>query len=296
MIPLLLLSLDRDWRLCLVSFFWLVLLLLYHQAMEFDMTDLSYDTTGHGEAVLLIQGVGVAGCGWQPQIESLAKHFEVAWFDNRGIGDSPGSPSNVLAMSQDALGVMDAFGWPRAHVVGHSLGGVIAQQMAVLAPHRITSLGLLCTYARGRSAISLHPADIWLNMRTAIGTQAMRRRAFFELVSDPVRDTSEENILELESVFGRNLAALPRNAMAQVFALARWNLGKDLGSPDTPALVVSASNDRVAPVAEGPLLAERWNTEWVEVAGGHAVPIQGAERINSLLVDFLCSVTNQDTA
>ena len=84
--------------------------------------------------------------------------------------------------------------------------------------------------------------------------------------------------------------------MAQVFALARWNLGKDLGSPDTPALVVSASNDRVAPVAEGPLLAERWNTEWVEVAGGHAVPIQGAERINCLLVDFLCSVTNQDTA
>ena len=72
-----------------------MLLLLYTISQAMEMTDLSYATTGHGEAVLLIQGVGVAGCGWQPQIEHLAKHFEVAWFDNRGIGNSPGSPSNV---------------------------------------------------------------------------------------------------------------------------------------------------------------------------------------------------------
>jgi pimeloyl-ACP methyl ester carboxylesterase len=273
-----------------------MLILPYHQAMVFEMTDLSYDTIGRGEPVLLIQGVGVAGCGWQPQIEILGKHFEVAWFDNRGIGNSPDSPSSVLAMSQDALGVMDALEWPRAHVVGHSLGGVIAQQMAILAPHRIRSLGLLCTYARGRSAISFNPADLWLNMRTAIGTQAMRRRAFFELVTDPARNISEENILELESVFGRNLAALPRNAMAQVFALMRWNLGKGLSIPEIPTLVISATNDRVAPVAEGRLLAERWNTEWIEVAGGHALTIQDAERINYLLLNFLCSAANQDTA
>ncbi len=79
----------------------------------------------------------------------------------------------------------------------------------------------------------------------------MRRRAFFELVTDPARNISEENILELESVFGRNLAALPRNAMAQVFALMRWNLGKGLSIPEIPTLVISATNDRVAPVAEG---------------------------------------------
>ena len=66
-----------------------MLLLLYTISQAMEMTDLSYATTGHGKAVLLIQGVGIAGCGWQPQIERLAKHFEVAWFDNRGIGNSP---------------------------------------------------------------------------------------------------------------------------------------------------------------------------------------------------------------
>ena len=107
--------------------------------------------------------------------QPLEKDYDVVWFDNRGIGESPGAVSTVQAMGQDGLQLMDTLGWRRAHLVGHSLGGAIAQQMAIDAPDRVQSLSLLCTYARGTSALSLRPADLWLNLRTAIGTQPMRR-------------------------------------------------------------------------------------------------------------------------
>lgn len=251
------------------------------------MSDLHFASRGEGSPVLLVQGVGVAGCGWQPQIEALGGDHEVAWFDNRGVGASPGDPGSVRKMAEDALGVMDALGWESASIVGHSLGGVIAQQMAVLAPERVQRLALLCTFARGRSALSLHPAALWMNLRTMVGTKAMRRRAFFELVTDPEVAVDEPAITQLERAFGRGLADLPAAAQKQVMALARADLRQDLAALDLPTLVVSATHDRVAPVSQGPLLAEALRGRFVEVPGGHAVPVQDAPRINALLREFL---------
>jgi aminoacrylate hydrolase len=251
------------------------------------MTDIKFWTRGRGPRVLLIQGVGVAGAGWAPQVDGLASDFELAWFDNRGIAGSPGTPGTLEEMAADALSVMDALGWDRAHLVGHSLGGVIAQQVAVLWPERVLSLSCLCTYARGRAAISLRPADMWLSLRTAVGTKTMRRKAFFQLVTDPAVPTSEEEIVRLEAAFGRNLADLPPNAPRQVMVLARSNLLHDLASISVPSLVVSATNDRVAPVGQGPILAKTLGAEFIELPGGHAVTVQSASVVNGLIRDFL---------
>ncbi|MEZ4315910.1 MAG: alpha/beta hydrolase [Myxococcota bacterium] len=252
------------------------------------MTDLHFETAGSGPRVLLVQGVGVAGCGWAPQVEGLKDAFELAWFDNRGVGASPGVPGTMEDMARAALEVMDALGWESASLVGHSLGGVIAQQVRVLAPERVERLGMLCTFAKGRSALSLEISDLWANLRTMVGTYGMRRRAFYELVSDPTRPPTDENLAELESAFGRDLTALPGAATAQLRALLATDLREALSAMEpVPSLVVSAKRDRLAPVSQGPLLSAALRATYVEVPGGHAVPVQDAPRINALLRELL---------
>ena len=116
--------------------------------------ELSYWVRGAGAPVLFIQGVGVHGSGWTPQIDALADRCQCTTFDNRGLGLSQprGCAITVEQMADDAAAVMDAVGWQSAHIVGHSLGGLVALHLALSARARVRSLSLLCTFARGRDA------------------------------------------------------------------------------------------------------------------------------------------------
>ena len=113
--------------------------------------EIHYTADGSGPAVLLVQGVGAIGRAWRPQIDALKASYTVIAFDNRGIGESTGGdgPLSIEAMAADALAVADASGASSFHLVGHSMGGIIAQQIAFAAPDRVRSLSLLCTFARG---------------------------------------------------------------------------------------------------------------------------------------------------
>src|SRR6185503_2192983 len=107
----------------------------------------SYSRTGTGEPVLLIQGVGAVGNAWRPQIDALASRYSVITIDNRGIGAS--------TITEGAVTIVDAEGIGRCHVVGHSMGGLIAMQIALTSPRRVKSLALLCTFPDGRSGARL---------------------------------------------------------------------------------------------------------------------------------------------
>src|SRR4051812_41788837 len=117
------------------------------------MTSLHFtrEGKGHPEPILFIQGIGVTGSGWQPQIEYFKKSHDVICYDNRGIGQSAPSTEalTIRGMADDARIIMDSVGWSSAHIVGHSMGGVIAQQLALAYPERVKSLSLLCTFSRG---------------------------------------------------------------------------------------------------------------------------------------------------
>src|SRR5215467_11349331 len=125
---------------------------------------LHYELQGQGEPVLFIQGCGVAGSGWQPQTDALAKDFLCLTFDNRGIGRSVSAAKHLTVeqMATDARILLDAMGWDSAHIVGHSLGGVIAQQLALDAPHRVRSLSLLCTFSKGSEGGRITPSIVWM--------------------------------------------------------------------------------------------------------------------------------------
>jgi 3-oxoadipate enol-lactonase len=114
-----------------------------------DGTRIHYEVAGRrrGEPVLLVQGLGTDLRGWAFQRFALGRRHRLYLVDNRGVGgsDAPPGPYDLEVMAADARAVLDAEGVPSAHVVGASMGGVIAQLLAVQSPERVRSLVLACT-------------------------------------------------------------------------------------------------------------------------------------------------------
>jgi len=260
-----------------------------------DGATIHYDKVGSGPAVIMLQGVGLTGAAWKPQVDDLRSSYTVITVDNRGVGgsDAGGRALTIEQMAADALAVLDAEGVRAAHVVGHSMGGAIALGLAAEAPSRVRSLSLLCTFRRGRDATTLSPGVLWYGLRTRIGTRAMRRNAFLDLVMPARwlrtvdRDALAANVGE---IFGRDLADEPGMTMPQLRAMARFDPGDDVASLGSiPTLVVSAAEDRIARPASGRALAAAIpGARYVEVPGaGHAVPLQRADEINGLLREHI---------
>lgn len=255
-----------------------------------DGCNLHYRVRGRGEAVLMIQGVGAHGVAWRPQIDELAQDFSCASFDNRGVGASvpAGTAIRVGRMADDALAVIDALAWHEAHVVGHSLGGLVAQELALRARSRVRSLALLCTFARGRSAgTSLRM--MLLGLRSRVGTVRMRRRAFLEMIFAPsaLAGVDREALAaRLAPLFGHDLAGQPPIAWQQLAALRAHDTTPRLRElAGLPTLVLSARHDPIAPPALGRALAEGIpGARHVELAdASHGAPIQCAGELNALL-------------
>ena len=261
--------------------------------LELPSAPIAYEKTGQGPPVLLLQGVGCIGACWGPRIHGLADRFTLVSVDNRGIGGSgPGTgPLTVEAMADDALAVMDAEGLERFHLVGHSMGGLIAQAIALRARDRLRSLSLLCTFARGGQGARLSPDLLVVGLRTRLGTRAMRRNAFLGLVMPrSFLETRDRDGLaaELGALFGRDLADQPPVVMKQLGAMGRYDAFARLAElGGLPTLVVSATHDRISlPRFGRELAAAISGARFVEIDGaGHGVPIQCAREVNALLAE-----------
>lgn len=268
-----------------------------YQQREHRGCRLSYRVEGDGPPVLFIQGSGLHGDGWRPQVDELASRFQCLTFDNRGIGKSQpyGTAITVEQMAQDALVLMDAQGWSSAHIVGHSLGGLVALHLALSAPMRCRSLSLLCTFARGREATRLSWGMFWLGLRSYLGTRRMRRRAFTELIlpkhllTGMARDAWAE---KLAPIFGHDLADHPPVVMKQLAALRAYDATPQLHNlAGLPTLVVGSRYDRIArPEVVRALAAGLINSRLVEFDdAAHGVTIQCADQINALLAEHFCN-------
>ena len=262
---------------------------------------LSGNVRGDGPPVLLVQGVGVHGDGWRPQVDGLAVRYRCLTFDNRGLNRSQpiGVPLSVEQMGEDALVLMHAQGWESAHVVGHSLGGLIALHLALSARKRVRSLALLCTFARGRDATRPSPWMIWTGLRTRIGTRRQRRHAFLKLVFPPetlAKSDRDALAQRLAPTFGHDLAEQPPVAMKQLAAMGRYDATSRLGElSGLPTLVVSAFHDRIARPELGRALAAGVpGARYMEIENAsHGVPIERPEQINNLLLEHFARADSE---
>lgn len=262
---------------------------------------LAYDVCGDadGTPVLLVQGVGVHGAGWRPQVEALCGNgYRCLTFDNRGMARSQpigDCDFTIEQMADDAVRIMDAQGWDSAHVVGHSMGGLIALHMGLAHRARVRSLSLLCTFADGGIPNRLTPWMLWVGTRTRVGTRRSRRRAFLQIVMPPgayrAMTDSDAVAAALAPLFGHDVADQPPVTMKQLRAMKRYgDATPRLGEiRNLPTLVVSAAHDPIAPPEAGRAIAAGVaGARYVELAdASHGVPIHQSARINELLLDHL---------
>lgn len=266
-------------------------------ALERDGATIAFAEDGAGPPVLLVQGAGVAGSGWRPQVEALRGRWRAITFDNRGFGDSTRGPRppSVEDLAGDALAVLDALAVDAAHVVGHSMGGLVAQAIALAAPRRVRSLALLSTFERGRDAAVPSLGVMWTGLSARLGSAARRRRVFLELVVPAAELAGADRdalAAELGALFRRDLAEQPPAVYDQIRAMGRFDARERLGELGAiPTLVVSGALDRIAPPASGRALASRIpGARYVELPGaGHALTAIGphVSTVCALLAEHL---------
>ncbi len=277
-----------------------------HHSFTYCGNSFRYAIRGGGIPVVFIQGVGLHGDGWLPQTEALAQHCLCLTFNNRGIDPPPqqpagsrsllpfGAPITVEQMAGDALALMDCEGWPSAHIVGHSLGGLVAIHMALAHRQRVRSLSLLCTFADGRSAVKMTPRMLWLGTRSRLGPRAARRNAFLQIVMPPdfLKSADKPALAKsLEPLFGHDLADHPPVVARQLAALRIYNAVPRLHElAGLPTLIMSAAHDPISrPKDAGRILAQKIpgsrHEEFPDAS--HGLPIQLADRVNGLLLEHI---------
>jgi 3-oxoadipate enol-lactonase len=266
--------------------------------LETPGANLFYTCDGQGPPVLLVQGVGAIGNTWRPQIDELSAKYQVVAYDNRGIGRSTIRDGRLTIedMATDALAIAGALGIDRFHLAGHSMGGVIAQAIALRAPSRILSLAFLCTFARGGDGAKMSLPMFITAMRMRIGTRPMRRNAFLGLIM-PARYLQRVDRAELagqlQPLFGRDLADQAPITMKQLAAMSKYDASARLGTlAGIPTLVVAATEDRIARPEYNKAIAEAIpGARYVELSdSGHGVTIHRAHEINVLLADHFAAV------
>jgi 3-oxoadipate enol-lactonase len=226
---------------------------------------IAWSSTGEGAPVLLIQGLGYARWGWDPVTERLAERYRVLTFDNRGIGESdkPAGPYTAREMAADALQVLDEAGVDAADVVGASLGGMIAQELAVAAPERVRRLVLCCTTAGGADGLPMPAVTVQLFAEAATLAPEVALRRFVEnaLGSDPPAELVEE-------IYRRRLANPPDPAGWQSQAAAGMTFPGVDGRIAAPTLVLHGTEDNVVATGNAEVLAARIPDARVELFEG----------------------------
>lgn len=241
-----------------------------------DGVELYYESTGSGDAVLLVMGLGMAATGWWRTVEVLAARFRVLAFDNRGSGrsDSPKGPYSVAQFAADAAAVLDAAGEERAHVYGISLGGMIAQELALSRPERARSLVLGASTPGGVEHVLPDQETLaFLQRRAGMGFEEGVWASIPYNYGAATRTTRADR-LGADIVERLRFPPDADGYMAQLAAAWGWDATARLAQLTHPALVLHGDEDRIIPVENGRRLAQAIpGARYEELAGaGHLYP------------------------
>lgn len=260
---------------------------------------LAYEEAGQtGPTVLLVQGTGCLGQGWRPQIDDLCRDHRVIWFDNRGIGGSQplAGPVSVEHMADDCWRLLDHLRVERAHIVGHSLGGMIVQEAARRQPKRVASLSLLSTAYRGRDVAVPGLANLRASLGMLFGSERSRWLAAAALCFPPAfRATlsDEEKLRHVHLIFTPDFLGQPPIVRQQIAALWHHRGGDMTKLRDLHTLIVSGRQDIVVPTRLSRQLHQLLPQARFEIfdGAGHGVPLQLPGPINQLLRQHFAAAT-----
>ncbi len=244
---------------------------------------IAWERHGYGPPLLLIHGLGYARWGWEPVVEPLSRSFDVILFDNRGVGesDAPAGPYTAAEMAGDAAQVLDEAGVERAHVLGTSLGGMVAQELALAHPSRVDKLVLACTTPGGQRAFPMPQRTVELMQ----GRATLREFTENALEPDPQPELVDRILVH------RERTAQPFEHWAsQAAAGATFDAHSRLGSLGMPTLVQTGDGDLVVDPRNSDLLVEAIPDARLSIVAGagHVFMWQQPERFVAELEEFLC--------
>jgi pimeloyl-ACP methyl ester carboxylesterase len=222
-------------------------------------TRLYWETTGRGDPVLLVHGLGLSGGAWWRTVDALAPTMRVITFDHRGIGRSESwtYAYTTEAMADDAVSILDEMAIDRAHLYGFSLGGMVAQQIALRHPQRVRSLVLGATHSGGRRAAVPEPEVVaFFRRRARVPSEEAAWGSVPYNYSPRSRAEQVDRIAEdierrLRNPFNE------RAYQAQLLAASLHNCYGRLERIRAPTLVVHGARDRMIPVANACMTARR---------------------------------------
>jgi 3-oxoadipate enol-lactonase len=226
---------------------------------RFEEIELSYDRAGSGPPLLLIMGMSGTFDHWDAGfLEDLRRDFDVVVYDHRGVGSSTLLGQDRLTIAQlaeDAAGLLAALEIDSAHVLGISMGGMVAQELALAHPERIRTLALGCTYCGGEGS-ALAGEDVMRRLGEGMSSGDRERavRAAWEANVSPSFAANEDAYARFLEI-GLRRAVPVEVIMAQMRAIARHDTSARLPEIELPTLVLHGTLDEMLPVQNGRMIA-----------------------------------------
>lgn len=257
--------------------------------------NINYRIEGQGEPLVLIMGLAGSMQSWIFQKHVFRKHFRVITFDNRGVGrsDKPSGPYSMCMMADDTVRLMDHLGIERTNILGVSMGGMIAQEIAINYPDRVKKLVLGCTFTR-EDEIGGHTSQYF----KGLGVDR-------DCTDDELRKVSTKRVLttDFSLAFNNRLyrfmvtrliwvfaILLPKNSVhAQFEAIVAHDTLDRLHRIGAPTMVITGTQDRIIKPGSSEVIADRIkDAKLVKLDGGpHVFFVTMKDRFNREVLDFL---------
>ena len=265
--------------------------------------ELYYEEHGHGDPLLCIMGFATDSTGWLLQTPAFAEHHRTIIFDNRGVGRSakPTGAYTIHEMADDAVGLLDHLKIDRTHVLGLSMGGMIAQELVLRHPDRVRKLVLAATFPEPDAASEENRKIIFTQLggtitdggEMKIDFTALNPLMFFQhllpLVFNPTFIQTElPKLMQMFSgalQYGFSMEAV----MGQMQAVMGHKTTDRLGTITAPTLVLTGDADRLISPANSAVLARSIpGAQLVQIPGGsYGFNIEMPERFNQTVLQFL---------
>jgi 3-oxoadipate enol-lactonase len=249
-----------------------------------------YEEAGSGDPLILIMGLGGDMQAWALQVPALAKHFRVIAFDNRGSGrtSAPDKPYTIAGMAEDVANLMDHLKIPKAHILGFSMGGYIAQEFALKHPGRVNKLILLAT-APGIDGYGRNVLKTQIDVRRSnLSREQMVRFTACWLYSPELMDDQERLERAIQNSVSNPWAQLDHAFIRQANAILGFDAVSRLGALKHETLVVYGIDDILVPPRNSKKLADLIpNAKLLELPGAHVGAIEYSAQYNQAFLEFL---------
>jgi pimeloyl-ACP methyl ester carboxylesterase len=256
--------------------------------------NLYYEEEGRGDALILICGLAGITRDWRLQVPHFSNHYRTIVFDNRGVGktDKPKPPYSISQFAKDTISLMDHLKLKKANILGLSMGGMIAQELAILYPERIDKLILSVTNCGPKHSVMPEPWVIETIAQTeGLSLEEALRKSFPIIFTDSFLKEDMEKV----EIFLNDRLAYPGQPFfafqAQLKAVMEFDSYLGLSKIENQTLILTSKKDILVPPVNSEILAGKIRNSKLVIFenGGHLLNIERPEEFNDTVLNFLMS-------